>query len=54
MSEADEQITVVEYCELLFDYQSECHCSKTTTPHRSRMTRFDYQSECHCSKTCRW
>ena len=34
-----------------FDYQSECHCSKTPRiRHRLRL-QFDYQSECHCSKT---
>ena len=35
----------------MFDYQSECHCSKTDG-HAIRLSReFDYQSECHCSKT---
>ena len=34
-----------------FDYQSECHCSKTCRACRSRRFEFDYQSECHCSKT---
>ncbi len=36
---------------LLFDYQSERHCSKTdcsVSPHNSL---FDYQSERHCFKT---
>ena len=35
----------------LFDYQSECHCSKTRIAIRSTRQTFDYQSECHCSKT---
>ena len=34
-----------------FDYQSECHCSKTKASYRLPRFRFDYQSECHCSKT---
>ena len=34
-----------------FDYQSECHCSKTAASCSSVSARFDYQSECHCSKT---
>ena len=34
-----------------FDYQSECHCSKTTSRDLLRVEAFDYQSECHCSKT---
>ena len=34
-----------------FDYQSECHCSKTVNPVITGSTEFDYQSECHCSKT---
>ena len=34
-----------------FDYQSECHCSKTQFIPSIRWRRFDYQSECHCSKT---
>ena len=46
------------YCEiaselfhLQFDYQSECHCSKTGFAHLLEVFLFDYQSECHCSKT---
>ena len=35
----------------LFDYQSECHCSKTVTKLTDTLKVFDYQSECHCSKT---
>ena len=35
----------------LFDYQSECHCSKTAHRVRRPGQQFDYQSECHCSKT---
>ena len=39
-------------CQVLeFDYQSECHCSKTPTACPSGGVLFDYQSECHCSKT---
>ena len=34
-----------------FDYQSECHCSKTRDMDEDRRVLFDYQSECHCSKT---
>ena len=34
-----------------FDYQSECHCSKTVTDNGTAEEWFDYQSECHCSKT---
>ena len=34
-----------------FDYQSECHCSKTNHRPIEQRARFDYQSECHCSKT---
>ena len=34
-----------------FDYQSECHCSKTLIAHMRDGNQFDYQSECHCSKT---
>ena len=34
-----------------FDYQSECHCSKTSSQVTYRLFGFDYQSECHCSKT---
>ena len=34
-----------------FDYQSECHCSKTLQRQRTKSALFDYQSECHCSKT---
>ena len=34
-----------------FDYQSECHCSKTCSRGRRGGCPFDYQSECHCSKT---
>ena len=36
-----------------FDYQSECHCSKTRYWLCCRQDQFDYQSECHCSKTNR-
>ena len=36
---------------LVFDYQSECHCSKTHAEHVAGVEQFDYQSECHCSKT---
>ena len=36
-----------------FDYQSECHCSKTAHALPNSRARFDYQSECHCSKTAR-
>ena len=35
----------------MFDHQSECHCSKTTTTTTRSRNSFDYQSECHCSKT---
>ena len=35
----------------MFDYQSECHCSKTFQWSGIRRCLFDYQSECHCSKT---
>ena len=34
-----------------FDYQSECHCSKTSVTSWKNPATFDYQSECHCSKT---
>ena len=34
-----------------FDYQSECHCSKTVGLVVWKLAKFDYQSECHCSKT---
>ena len=34
-----------------FDYQSECHCSKTSHDVEHALGEFDYQSECHCSKT---
>ena len=34
-----------------FDYQSECHCSKTPLMEALAYNPFDYQSECHCSKT---
>ena len=34
-----------------FDYQSECHCSKTDLDGGTQGEEFDYQSECHCSKT---
>ena len=34
-----------------FDYQSECHCSKTAMKYFDDRYGFDYQSECHCSKT---
>ena len=34
-----------------FDYQSECHCSKTKADTAVQEVTFDYQSECHCSKT---
>ncbi len=34
-----------------FDYQSECHCSKTNHWENVSLRTFDYQSECHCSKT---
>ena len=34
-----------------FDYQSECHCSKTRWDTCRTSRQFDYQSECHCSKT---
>ena len=34
-----------------FDYQSECHCSKTMNEYNYGVGAFDYQSECHCSKT---
>ena len=34
-----------------FDYQSECHCSKTRLCAVPWGRAFDYQSECHCSKT---
>ena len=37
----------------VFDYQSVCHCSKTTTRCRGTPPWFDYQSVCHCSKTGR-
>ena len=36
---------------LEFDYQSECHCSKTPNRCPWCIVPFDYQSECHCSKT---
>ena len=36
-----------------FEYQSECHCSKTGATTTSGGRRFEYQSECHCSKTQR-
>ena len=35
----------------MFDYQSECHCSKTVVMDAVVNFLFDYQSECHCSKT---
>ena len=35
----------------VFDYQSECHCSKTLGGIYAKGEGFDYQSECHCSKT---
>ena len=35
----------------MFDYQSECHCSKTDRKAKAMVYKFDYQSECHCSKT---
>ena len=37
-----------------FDYQSECHCSKTPGWQSVAGNEFDYQSECHCSKTVCW
>ena len=37
--------------DVLFDYQSVCHCSKTASPLRCSQPSFDYQSVCHCSKT---
>ena len=36
-----------------FDYQSECHCSKTNNKSHAVLAEFDYQSECHCSKTAK-
>ena len=42
---------LVTHQAILFDYQSECHCSKTGSPGSRRTWPFDYQSECHCSKT---
>ena len=36
---------------MTFDYQSECHCSKTDSTADYYRDEFDYQSECHCSKT---
>ena len=38
----------------VFDYQSDWHCSKTTTWSSTARPLFDYQSDWHCSKTaCR-
>ncbi len=37
--------------DVLFEYQSECHCSKTQSANVSTYSLFEYQSECHCSKT---
>ena len=41
----------VESAQRLFDYQSECHCSKTKLYTYPYAELFDYQSECRCSKT---
>ena len=50
---SDGPLDVLKLCEsgISFDYQSECHCSKTGLWLLTILEVFDYQSECHCSKT---
>ena len=50
-SEAQKRAKAKYAKEKTFDYQSECHCSKTPSVCQIRDGLFDYQSECHCSKT---
>ena len=50
-SEAQKRAKAKYAKEKTFDYQSECHCSKTLRSPFRRLSMFDYQSECHCSKT---
>ena len=48
---SENQAAVEEVDYKAFDYQSECHCSKTDSSAIIPVGKFDYQSECHCSKT---